>query len=709
MNTPRKPVVPGFDDGTVFRTLFAAYPDALLVVDQRGVIVLANPTALELLGYTADELVGMSVDTLVPDATRPRHAAYREGYATHPRKRPMGTQMDLVAKRRDGSEVMVEIALSPLNDHGLPLVVAAIRSVASYPRVQHALQRARYAEHLAQFSRHAVDVADLHLLLDQVPVIAAEALQVETAKVLLLEPNGAEFRIAAGVGLLPEEAIGDRIANEAQSPSGHVMSSGQSVLMGDYAAESRFTIPSHYLAAGFVCEITVPLADRGRTIGVLSVRSRTARRFGDEEVRFLESLSSLLATVLQRTQIEEALGHAQRLESVGQLTGGIAHDFNNLLTVISGNLQVLEDSPAIGDDAVSQQLIGAAMRATRRGAELTGKLLAFSRRQVLQPTIVDTRALLLSLTDMLRRTLDQRIAITLVADAALCMADAGQLESALLNIAINSRDAMPQGGTLTFSCRVVSALPADLRSDHDTQAQPPVPTGYVAIAVSDTGDGMPESVQERAFEPFFTTKEAGRGTGLGLSTVYGFAKQSHGAVKLVSAPGAGTTVTLFLPRAEDDDYFDYDSDGEDAADDDSIADVTHGAVPHGLRVMLVEDDAEVRSVLQKFLASMGCEAVACGQAEQALASLMAGSAIDLLLTDIALGVGMQGTELAAKAHALRPALAVLLMSGFSSELADAPPDWELLPKPCTRLELERAMLRALSAAPLPPTLPTRAA
>ena len=200
MKTPRKPVVPGFDDGTVFRTLFAAYPDALLVVDQRGVIVLANPTAQELLGYTADELVGMSVDTLVPDATRPRHAAYREGYAAHPRKRPMGTQMDLVAKRRDGSEVMVEIALSPLNDHGLPLVVAAIRSVASYPRVQHALQRARYAEHLAQFSRHAVDVADLHLLLDQVPVIAAEALQVETAKVLLLEPNGTEFRIALASG-----------------------------------------------------------------------------------------------------------------------------------------------------------------------------------------------------------------------------------------------------------------------------------------------------------------------------------------------------------------------------------------------------------------------------------------------------------------------------------------------------------------------------
>ena len=712
MTTSPRPVVPGFDDGTVFRSLFAAYPDALLVVDQQGVIVLANPTALELLGYAADELVGMSVDTLVPDAIRPRHAAYREGYASHPRTRPMGTQMDLVAKRRDGSEVMVEIALSPLDDHGLPLVVAAIRSVASYPRVQQALQRARYAEHLAQFSRHAVDVADLHLLLEQVPAIAAEALQVETAKVLLLEPNGVEFRIAAGVGLLPEEAIGDRIANEPLSPAGHVVADGRSVLMGDYATESRFTIPSHYLAAGFVCEISVPLADRGRNIGVLSVRSRKAKRFGGEEVQFLESLSSLLATVLQRTQIEEALGHAQRLESVGQLTGGIAHDFNNLLTVISGNLQVLEDSPANSDDALSQQLIGAAIRATRRGAELTSKLLAFSRRQVLQPTIVDTRALLLSLTDMLRRTLDQRIAITLVADAALCMADAGQLESALLNIAINSRDAMPLGGTLAFSCHVVSALPADLGAEHDVPIGPSTSAGYiagyVAIAVSDTGGGMPAAVQERAFEPFFTTKEAGRGTGLGLSTVYGFAKQSHGAVKLASAPGAGTTVTLFLPRAEGDDDLDNANDGNNDDMDAAIA-ATHATVPYGLRVLLVEDDAEVRSVLEKFLASMGCEIVACAQAEQGLAASMTDNAVELLITDIALGIGMQGTELAAKVHALRPAMAVLLMSGFSSALADAPPDWELLPKPCTREELERAMLRALSAARPPPTLPSHAA
>ncbi|RZL92720.1 MAG: PAS domain S-box protein [Variovorax sp.] len=685
----RKSVVPGFDDGAVFRSLFTAYPDALLLVDLQGVIGLANPAAVDLLGYSSDELVGLCVDELVPDAIRPRHAAYRNSYAAHPRTRPMGMQMDLVAKRRDGSEVMVEIALSPLQDHGLPYVVAAIRSVAAYPRVKQALQRARYAESLAQFGRLAVEARESQMLLELVPTIAAEALQVEATKILLLEPSGLEFRIAAGVGLLPEETIGQRIPNEPDSPSGYVVAQGKPVLMSDYAQERRFTIPPHYINAGMVCEVSVPLSDRGRTIGTLAVRSRTPQRFGDDEVRFLESLSSMLATVLQRTSSEEALNHAQRLESVGQLTGGVAHDFNNLLTVISGNLQVLEDAPAYARDPFIQQLVGAASRATRRGAELTSKLLAFSRRQVLQPTIVDIAALLRSLTDMLRRTLDQRIVITLDAEEVLCMADPVQLESALLNVAINARDAMPQGGTLAFACRVAPTLPAELdagRSLTEEEEQ----DGYVTISVSDTGEGMPEAVKERAFEPFFTTKESGRGTGLGLSTVYGFAKQSRGAISLTSVPGAGTTVTLYLPRVV--------GDGADDEDFDAATVGSVGSVPAGLRVLLVEDDAEVRSVVQKFLASMACEVVACADAEEALRLLASERGFGLLLTDILLGAGMRGTELADTVRTRLPELPVLLMSGYSSALLDEPHDWEVLRKPYTQIELERAMVRVLNAA-----------
>ena len=457
------------------------------------------------------------------------------------------------------------------------------------------------------------------------------------------------------------------------------------MLVSDDGPAGSFALAAPYRTAGFVCELSVPLSDRGRTLGALVVRSRTSRRFGEDEMRFLEVLSSMLATVLQRSSSEEALQHAQRLETVGQLTGGVAHDFNNLLTVISGNLQVLEDAPAYAQDPLVQQVVDAAARATRRGAELTAKLLAFSRRQVLQPMVLDTSALLHSLTDMLRRTLDQRLTITLDAQAVYCLADPGQLESALLNVAINARDAMPQGGTLAITCRAVDAL---LAVSSPEGPSVPAARGYVAIAISDTGTGMPEAIRERAFEPFFTTKEAGRGTGLGLSTVYGFATQSGGTVALDSSPGAGTTVTLYLPRVD-----------APAAPSAAPEGARPGQLPPGLRVLLVEDDAEVRQVVQAFLAAMGCEVLACASAEDALVVLDSDTPVNLLLSDVVLGAGMRGTELAEVARVQLPGLPVLLMSGYSSDLLDGQHEWELLPKPYTRAALEQAMLRALGDPP----------
>ena len=687
---PHTPLPSDIDEPNVFRTLFAAYPDALIVADARGAIVLANPAAASLLGYTTLQLVGLNVDALVPDAIRPRHAAYRDAYGRDPRPRPMGTDRELVAKRRDGSEVMVEISLSPLQNHGLPLVVAAIRGIGAYPRVKQALQRARYSEHLAQLGRLAVDSRDPQVLLDQVPAIAAQALQVELAMVFLLEANRLHFRVASGVGLLESETLGSLVVNRPDTPQGFVVSQGQPVIVDDYRGERRFEVPPAYLLAGLASGLAVPLTDRGKIIGALSVRSCEAKRFGDDERRFLESLSNLLATSLQRAQSEEALNHAQRLESVGQLTGGIAHDFNNLLTVIQGNLQVLEELPALAEDAWGQHLVDAATRATKRGAELTSKLLAFSRRQVLQPNSVDVSLLLNSLADMLRRTLDQRIRID-VEVALACppvLADPGQLESALLNIAINARDAMPDGGTLRFRAEPCAALPREIRTE--PEAPGVSDDGFVAISITDTGGGMLDEVKERAFEPFFTTKEAGRGTGLGLSTVYGFVKQSRGAIAIDSTPGVGTTLTLYIPRPR--------------AVDAPVHDEANAAkvVPTGLNVLLVEDESEVRAVVRTFLETLRCNVTVAASGEQALLALGPNATFDLLLTDIALGAGMRGTQLAALAQKRFPSLAVLLMSGFSSELLDAdrdsPPTWELLRKPYSRDELARAIALVVGAA-----------
>ncbi len=676
---------------SVFRSLFTAYPDALLLVDQRGIIVMGNPNAAHLLGYEVRELGGLPVEALVPDAVRPRHAAYREAYGRAPRSRPMGTQMELVARRKDGSEVMVEIALSPLQGHGVPLVVAAIRGIGAYPRVRQALQRARYAEHLAHLGRLAVDTREPQALLGHVPRIAAEALEVEAAVVYLLEPSRLDFRIVAGAGTLAADFIGMVRPNRIDTLAGLVLAQAAAVHSASLRDETRFAVMPRFLDAGICSVLAVPLFDRRRVVGVLAALSSSADRFGEDESRFLESLANLLATSLQRAQTEEALNHSQRLESVGQLTGGIAHDFNNLLTVIQGNLQVLEELPALEGDAYGRQLVAAAFRASRRAAELTSKLLAFSRRQVLQPTSVNVTALLKSLADMLRRTVDQHIRILVDADEAdlRVVVDPGQLESALLNIAINARDAMPRGGVLRFEARASATAPRDADDDPADAADAAAPDGcWVRITVSDTGSGMSEDIRERAFEPFFTTKPAGRGTGLGLSTVYGFVKQSRGSIDIESTPGLGTAISMVLPGPRD---------------PDESAEARTGAaaeLPVGLSVLLVEDDAEVRAVMARFLEALGCEAHAVASAELALAALDEGRRAALLLTDIALGTGMRGTTLAREVQKRLPDMRILLMSGFSTELLeadrDSPSAWELLPKPCTRDELAHAIARVMA-------------
>jgi PAS domain S-box-containing protein len=676
------------DEHGIFHALFAAYPDALIVTDAAGRIVLANQTSLNLLGYERAALIGANVDILVPDLARERHASHRKAYADNPRPRAMGTDAELVARRRDGTEVMVEIALSPLRDRGSTYVVAAIRSIAEFPRVKLALRRARYSEHLARLGRIAADARDPMTLLEHVPVIATEALEAESSRVLLLEPDGRRFRVAAGVGLVPAEPIGETIAVSGDTVADLVITTGRSLRLPDLRRETRPVVPPEYIEAGFASGLFVPLVDRGRTIGTLSVMSSVPDRFKDHDLQFVEALSSTLATALQRAETEEALSHAQRLETVGQLTGGIAHDFNNLLTIIHGNLQVIEELPGVGDDPYGRELVASALRAAKRGAELTSKLLTFSRRQVLRPSRIEIEPMLRSLAEMLQRTVDQRIRIEVdIAEPGLAVdVDAGQLESALLNIAINARDAMPRGGRLRFYAFASDVLPPNVRREPERLATPP--GSYVGIAVSDDGEGMSDEVRERAFEPFFTTKPLSRGTGLGLSTVYGFVTQSNGAVSIESRAGAGSTLTLYLPRQVD-----------RGPASPRVARRAGRAVPGGLRVLVVEDDPGVRQVALRFLASMDARVTAVANGEEARQALDRQAPFDLMLTDVALGAGIRGTELAAEAGRRYPGLAILLMSGFASDRLDRDGRdlrrYEMLPKPFDRAALSKAIQRAL--------------
>jgi nitrogen-specific signal transduction histidine kinase/CheY-like chemotaxis protein len=390
-------------------------------------------------------------------------------------------------------------------------------------------------------------------------------------------------------------------------------------------------------------------------------------------------VAHLLAATMQRFRTEEQLAHAQRLDAVGQLTGGVAHDFNNMLTVISGNLQLLE--PDLADRPQSQEILGSALRAVGRGAELTRKLLAFARRQRLNPQSIDPRKLLNELCPILARTLGEpiKVSVDCESESPNVFVDPGELDTAILNLALNARDAMPRGGTLYLAERVQVIANAESTADL-------APGSYVVITVRDTGFGMPPDVLARAFEPFFTTKESGRGSGLGLSMVYGFVKQSGGHLVADSRLGYGTRIDLYLPAAR------LKEPAQDAA---SPASTSGGKET----VLVVEDEAEVRSIAVAFLNSLGYSTCEASDGEQGLRLLQDRSDVRLLFTDVILGSGMDGHELARAAQRARPDLRVLLTSGYEhpaagSDAGGAKP-LPLLRKPYRREQLAAAVRASL--------------
>ncbi|HEX5685078.1 MAG TPA: ATP-binding protein [Ideonella sp.] len=435
-------------------------------------------------------------------------------------------------------------------------LLGGVESLHHLPPIGQIDRSACFSERVAQIARLSVRTRDPQRLLHQVSLAAFEALHVEQVTVYLLEADQMMFRIAAAVGRWPGEGVGTRVPNRPEQLAGSVLIKGRSMAV-THVLGASIPEPPQGDSSDWRSDLATPVFDGEHVIGVVMARTRDVRDFDVEDKRFLESLSSILGASLQRARSDEALSHAEGLKSVGQLTGGIAHDFNNLLTVISGNLQALADSPRIAGDEGLGEIARATECATRRGAGLTAPLLDISRRRVLHPASLDVGALLRRLAGLLTRTLDERISVAteVAPDCPPCWADAGQLEASLLNLAINARDAMMDGGSLSFRAWPIDSLPFGSGVSRTS----PADGGYVAIAVGDTGTGMSDAIKMRAAEPFFTTKEAGCGTGLGLSTVAGFVQRSCGVMLLDSKMGVGTTVTLVLPRHPIDAGFEDDS------------------------------------------------------------------------------------------------------------------------------------------------------
>lgn len=376
----------------------------------------------------------------------------------------------------------------------------------------------------------------------------------------------------------------------------------------------------------------------------------TARKQAEKALSDLnETLEARVAAeVAERSRVEDTLHQAQKMEAVGQLTGGIAHDFNNLLTGVIGSLELMQRRRRSGDETNDERYITAAVTSAQRAAALTQRLLAFSRRQTLDLKPLEVNPLVASLEDLLHRTTREDITITthLAAGLALVRMDANQLESAVINLAINARDAMPDGGTITITTAAVHLTP------EEGAAMDLAEGDYVTLTVADTGVGMTPEVLAKVFEPFYTTKPIGQGTGLGLSMVYGYMRQANGGVRILSQPGKGTQVQLYMPCL--------------GGDLDILPSEESRSAPLGVGevVLVVEDEAVVRSLIVEVLGELGYQTLEAGNAQEAMPFLENPQRIDLMISDVGLP-GMNGRQLADLAQANRPELKVLLATGYA--------------------------------------------
>ena len=533
-------------------------------------------------------------------------------------------------------------------------------------------------------------------------------------------------------GLTPEtQGSWHWVAPTAATSCAAALKIGRRAVVPDYEAWDEMAGTEDLLAfrrAGIRSAQTTPLLSRdGRLLGMISTHWTKPHQPTERDLSLLDILARQAADLLDRTLAEEALRASeerlrlsearlrelnetlearvkertdelmaaegqlrqmQKMEAIGQLTGGLAHDFNNLLAGISGSLEMMQTRMGQGRLGDVGRYMSVAQGASKRAAALTHRLLAFSRRQTLAPKPTDVNRLVTGMEELVRRTIGPQIALEVVGAAGLwpTLIDPGQLENALLNLCINARDAMPNGGRITVET-------GNRWVDRTYAARYDIPEGqYLSVCVTDTGTGMPPEIVARVFEPFFTTKPLGEGTGLGLSMIYGFARQSGGHVRIQSEVGLGTTVCLYLPRHH----------GEAEADAGEREAARLGRVGRGETVLVVDDEPSVRMLVVDVLTDMGYATLEAADGVAGLKVLQSDARIDLLVTDVGLPGGMNGRQMADAARGCRPDLKVLFITGYA-ECAVAGegllgPGMQVLTKPF-RMDALGTRIRDLSAGP----------
>jgi hypothetical protein len=599
-------------------TVLAASPSAIVAVNERGAISYVNPQAETTFGYTAAQLMGQPIEMLVAQGGLRKHVAHRERFTSHPVARPIGIGLDLAGRRSDGSEFPVEISLSPVQTGDGLQVFATVVDISARKAAEKAL-----AESERRF-RAALEASPNVIL-----AIAADGMI-----------GYANPRVEEAFGYSAAEVVGLPLTTllPAAVRDGH-----------DGLADGPV---KHHPAMH-------PLGGGLELLGV--------RRDGVEFPVEI-SLSSVetpdgkqaFATVVDITARKTAEGkllQSRKLESIGRLAGGVAHDFNNILFAINGYAELLTEdlaNEAPADLSDVRHSVSAIQEAAQRGGKLTMQLLAFSRQQVVTERVVDPAAGIRDIEPMLRRLIGENVRLHVVTHEPKMRLriDPGQLDQIFMNLVVNARDAMPEGGAVTIEIGTAEFDDAYALDHLDV-----LPGEYVMVAVSDTGQGMDKQTREHIFEPFFTTKAPGRGTGLGLATIYGIVHQAGGHIGLYSEPGLGSTFKLYFPRVDE-------SPTPEPAPPIEAPRAGTGTV------LLVEDEPSVRDMTQRILERAGYVVIASKDGRSAIEALEDRAApVDILVSDVVMP-SMSGIELAEWMLAHHPGTAIVLLSGYTAETLD---------------------------------------
>jgi PAS domain S-box-containing protein len=634
----------------LFSALLESAPDAMLIVDEHGTILLANSQTEKLFGYSREELIGQTVEKLMPPRFREIHTKHRGQFFSTPHLRPMGAGPDLYGLRRDGSEFPVEISLNPIATEGRTLVTSSIRDISDRKRAEQELRRAydeldkRVLQRTAELEKATAELQariSLHEHAENELRQSEERFRllvegVSDYAIFMLDPEGVVVSWNAGAeriyGFTAEEAIGSSFSHF------HVSEESQ-VETPEYALE-------HAAATGRFVEESWSVRKDGRRFRASVVT--TALR---DENGGLRGFSRITRDVTEKHELELRLRHAQRLEAIGRLAGGVAHEFNNSATAILGYSSLIIDN--LQDNPQLRHYAEEIQKAGQRAAAVTRQLLAFSRQQILQPTMLNLNDVVADIEKMLHRLIGENVRVLTELDPYLGVvkADPTQMAQVIVNLALNARDAMPDGGVMIVETGNVEVDPAFAAENNLA------PGPHVRLRVTDTGTGLDKQTAAHIFEPFFTTKPAGSGTGLGLSTVYGTVKQSGGGILVFSEPGHGATFEIYLARLEQ------------ACVKPELLSPRRQSDGGSEAVLVVEDDNSLRWLTCQMLTQFGYTVVEAQDASHALALARerAGD-IDLLITDVVMP-GLNGRQLARQVRQLYPHIKVLLMSGYTAEIA----------------------------------------